>query len=347
MKKLLQRIVSLVLIGCLSVGPFSGMSLFTEEAKAYSATYPKSTSGTFSIAGTKGSVAGSISKSAKWDDIELGTATITINESDLGYIENSTSLAPNTDYIIVMDSSHSMDFKLAGISSFCIYPKHYYVMNGKKVKLFGTSATTIEYVQINNDQTPTSGLVAMDFQTTANANYFYALMFNNSGALTGSLAKDFYKFTGYIFNSDGGIQKDGVEDTWKYKYYKDAYISKEVIDTLNYQDTHQMAMDDPTTEQIETTVSYWYKTYHGKIALNKITNTMKNRLKNASKYNEYKAGWSKTWENGGRAHLIYTISRSSASTMVFELDNTGHYNVEHKEIAYSNKNEDAGRWAYT
>lgn len=72
-----------------------------------------------------------MSKSAKWTDIEAGLAEITITESDIP----TTYEAPrinnnNADTIIIIDSSNSMDFKKEG-ESVCLNPEHSYYFGDK------------------------------------------------------------------------------------------------------------------------------------------------------------------------------------------------------------------------
>lgn len=83
-----------------------------------------------------------LGKTAKWDDIEEGTATLTLTEKDTSDMADAPS-----DYIIVLDRTASLTvdyMSVAGYpprdengiqSSVCMNPKHQYFLNGKKVNL--------------------------------------------------------------------------------------------------------------------------------------------------------------------------------------------------------------------
>lgn len=83
----------------------------------------------------------SLGKSAKWDDIEKGIATLTLTQ------KSSSDWSDNpSDYIIVLDRTVSMvvDYSVVygkksdGLgfgSSVCLNPNHYYKYNGQAVKL--------------------------------------------------------------------------------------------------------------------------------------------------------------------------------------------------------------------
>lgn len=83
-----------------------------------------------------------LGKSARWDDIEEGTATLTLTEEDISAMADAPS-----DYIIVLDRTSSMavDYMyVAGstprdangfASSVCLNPNHHYFLNGREVYL--------------------------------------------------------------------------------------------------------------------------------------------------------------------------------------------------------------------
>lgn len=93
------------------------------------------------LAGTKYEPEVFLGKSAKWIDIEKGTALLTLTESDTSDWSDNPS-----DYIIVLDRTISMvvDYTkvygtnkddLGFASSVCLNPQHYYKYNGQKVSL--------------------------------------------------------------------------------------------------------------------------------------------------------------------------------------------------------------------
>ncbi len=83
-----------------------------------------------------------LGKTAKWDDIEEGTATLTLTEKDISDMTDAPS-----DYIIVLDRTSSMavDYMyVAGsvprdangfASSVCMNPNHHYFLRGREVHL--------------------------------------------------------------------------------------------------------------------------------------------------------------------------------------------------------------------
>lgn len=71
-----------------------------------------------------------LGKTAKWDDIEEGTATLTLTEKDISDMADAPS-----DYIIVLDRTTSMVVNSSFGSSVCYNPNHHYFLRGREVTL--------------------------------------------------------------------------------------------------------------------------------------------------------------------------------------------------------------------
>ena len=84
----------------------------------------------------------SLGKSAKWEDIEKGIATLTLTEEDLSDMADAPA-----DYIIVLDRTNSMVVDGMHVANHapideariqnspCLNPNHHYFMNGREVRM--------------------------------------------------------------------------------------------------------------------------------------------------------------------------------------------------------------------
>lgn len=87
-----------------------------------------------------------LGKTARWDDIEKGTATLTLTEKDVSDMADAPS-----DYIIVLDRTASMTIDYMSVagyaprdengiqSSVCLNPNHFYMHNGRYASLIDYS----------------------------------------------------------------------------------------------------------------------------------------------------------------------------------------------------------------
>lgn len=230
-RKTINRMLSFTLALTLGLSGAGTSLCVTAEAATHDNAHTASTENTFTYS-MDGVVKadGKITKSAEWINIDKGLAEITITEEDIGSSKESLAGA---DYVFVMDSSHSMDFIMSGVSSFCIYPTHCYQYNGRWCKLYDHGdGTLVYYINSPTDQSWTGETEIIRFyddpstpadEKLAQDNCFYSLMFDYD---LWSYDDSFYLFTGYIFSCDG---EDPTK--WRYIRYENARISKAIIDT--------------------------------------------------------------------------------------------------------------------